>query len=156
MEMEIHPQTRNMLTRLCEAFNIPITTVKLQVWQEKLKIPDPDILKETYEFITDGKSNTLNKMPTVAEFMSIYKAKQSRKEKEKKEDENNIQPIIDHNQAKEMFAEITEAMRTRQVISRGLCALPKTDWEHGQKFTITRDERGQDWIHYHNHPRNEK
>ena len=156
MEQEIHPQTRNMLTRLCEAFNIPITTVKLRVWQEKLKIPDPDLLRETYEFITDGKSNTLNKMPTVAEFMSIYKAKQSRKEKEKNEDGNKTQPIIDHNQAKEMFAKINEAMKTRQVIRRGLCALPVTDWEGGQQFTITRDDDDKDYVLWHNHPRNEK
>ena len=145
-----------MLTRLCEAFNIPITTVKLQVWQEKLKIPDPELLRETYEFITDGKSNTLNKMPTVAEFMSIYKSKQSRKENERKDNENNIHPIIDHNQAKEMFAEINEAMRTRQVIRKGLCALPKTDRENGQKFTITRDDDDKDYVLWHDHPRNEK
>ncbi len=156
MEMEIHPQTRNMLTRLCEAFNIPITTVKLRVWQEKLKIPDPELLRETYEFITDGKSNTLNKMPTVAEFMSIYKSKQSRKEQERKENENNTQPIIDHNKAREMFANITEAMKTTQVIKRGLCALPVTDWENGQQFTITRNENGMDYVLWHNHPRNEK
>ena len=145
-----------MLTRLCEAFNIPITTVKLRVWQEKLKIPDPELLRETYEFITDGKSNTLNKMPTIAEFMSIYKSKQSRKEQERKEDENKIHPIIDHNQAKEMFANINKAMRTRQVIRRGLCALPVTDWENGQKFTITRDENDKDYVLWHDHPKNEK
>jgi len=156
MEMEIHPQTRNMLTRLCEAFNIPITTVKLQVWQEKLKIPDPEILRETYEFITDGRSNTLNKMPTVAEFMSIYKSSHSRKEKERNETVNKEHSEVDHNQAKEMFAKINKTMRTKQVTYRGLCSLPVTSWEHNQQFTITRDENGKDYVLWHNHPRNEK
>ena len=88
--------------------------------------------------------------------MSIYKSKQSRKEQERKEEENKIHPIIDHNQAKEMFANINKAMRTRQVIRRGLCALPVTDWENGQKFTITRDENDKDYVLWHDHPKNEK
>jgi len=152
MEIEIHPQTRNMLTRLCEAFNVPINTVKLQVWQEKLKIPDPDILRETYEFITDGRSNTLNKMPTVAEFMSIYKASQNRKEINKKVDKEEL--AIDHNKAKEMFAKITEIIKTKPVADRGLCDLPVTAWENERKFTITRDEYGKDYILWHNQPNN--
>ena len=155
MEIQIHPQTRNMLTRLCEAFNIPITTVKLQVWQEKLKIPDPDTLRETYEFITDGKSNTLNKMPTVAEFMSIYKEKLSRKEKEINQ-ENRIEPRIDYDKAREMFGHLSESIKTNQVINRGLCTVPVTDWENGQQFTITRDDNGKDNVFWHNHPKNEK
>ena len=75
-EYKIHPQVRMLMAQLCEAFNIPMQESKLMIWQQKLGIPNTQLLKEAYEQITDGKGVTL-KMPTIAEFMQIYKEKES-------------------------------------------------------------------------------
>ena len=45
------------------------------VWQEKLQSPNNDVLIETYNYLTDGKGQS-NKMPTIAEFMSVYKERE--------------------------------------------------------------------------------
>ena len=45
------------------------------VWQEKLQSPNNDVLIETYNILTDGKGQS-NKMPTIAEFMSVYKERE--------------------------------------------------------------------------------
>ena len=54
-----------------------------------------------------------------------------------------------------MFSELKETVIKggKQIIS--LIDRPVTAWQKGYKFTMTRDENGQDWVHYHNHPRNE-
>ena len=45
------------------------------VWQEKLQSPNNDVLIETYNLLTDGRGES-NKMPTIAEFMSVYKERE--------------------------------------------------------------------------------
>ena len=66
METNIHPQVRRLVVQLCEAYNIPLTEVKLKVLQDKLKIPNSKVLKEAYDIITDGRGSSL-KMHSIAE-----------------------------------------------------------------------------------------
>ena len=40
-----------------------------------MKTPNPDVLTDTYNLLTDGKGMH-HKMPTIAEFMSIYKERE--------------------------------------------------------------------------------
>ena len=92
-----------MVVQLCEAYNIPLTEVKLKVWQDKLKIPNSTVLKETYDIITDGRGSSL-KMPSVAEFMQIYKERDRLYTRKRME---TSQQILDQNRdyskSKKMF-----------------------------------------------------
>ena len=104
METNIHPQVRRLVVQLCEAYNIPLTEVKLKVWQDKLKIPNSTVLKETYDIITDGRGSSL-KMPSVAEFMQIYKERDRLYTRKRIETSQQISDQKrDYSKSKKMFS----------------------------------------------------
>ena len=41
---------------------------------------------------------------------------------------------------------------TTKMPTINLNSMPVTDWQSGYQFTLTRDEKGQDWVKFHNHP----
>ena len=86
----IHPQVRAIVALLCEGFNVPSSETKILAFSDKLKNPHIPALKETYEMFTDGRANS-NKMPTIAEFMQVYK-----EVKRRHENNNNNKQITDN------------------------------------------------------------
>ena len=151
----IHPEVRIFVAMLCEGFNIPSSETKVSAFAEKIKHPHIPALKETYNIFTDGRGST-NKMPTIAEVMEVYKNVERRytTEEVKKITHENVTEI-DYEKSKVMFSQLKETVIKggKQIIS--IIDRPVTAWQRGYKFTMTRDENGQDWAHYHNHPRNE-
>ena len=154
MEDNIHPQVRMLVAQLCEAFNIPLTDVKLKVWQDKLKIPNTDILRETYEQITDGRGVSL-KMPSIAEFMQIYKEKE-RNFFNKKDAmlEAEYGKKKDSQLSKEMVPKLVNAILSGTKVKTSLCKMPHEGEQDGIKFRLTRDARGRDHCYFHNYSKN--
>ena len=154
-EVNIHAQVRVFVTMLCEGFNVPSSETKIQAFADKLKHPHVPALKETYNIFTDGRAST-NKMPTIAEVMEVYRGVEKRytTEEVQKITHENIQEV-DYEKSKEMFSELKETVIKGGKTNNSIIDKPVTDWQKGYQFTVTRDERGQDWVHYHNHPRNE-
>jgi len=151
----IHPEVRIFVTMLCEGFNIPSSETKVSAFAEKLKHPHIPALKETYNIFTDGRGST-NKMPTIAEVMEVYKNVERRytTEEVKKITQENV-PEIDYEKSKVMFSELKETVMKGVKPITSIIDRPVTAWQRGYQFTVTRDDNGQDWVHYHNHPRNE-
>ena len=154
-EVNIHAQVRVFVTMLCEGFNVPSSDTKIQAFADKLKHPHVPALKETYNIFTDGRAST-NKMPTIAEVMEVYRGVEKRytTEEVQKITHENIKEV-DFEKSKEMFSQLKETILKGEKPNISLIDRPVTDWQKGYQFTVTRDERGQDWVHYHNHPRNE-
>ena len=154
-EVNIHPQVRVFVTMLCEGFNVPSSDTKIQAFADKLKHPHVPALKETYNIFTDGRAST-NKMPTIAEVMGVYRGVEKRytTEEVQKITHENIKEV-DFEKSKEMFSQLKETIIKGNKPNTSLIDRPVTDWQNGYQFTVSRDERGQDWVHYHNHPRNE-
>ena len=150
MEENIHPQVRRLVVQLCEAFNIPLTEVKLKVWQEKLRIPNSQVLKETYDIITDGRGASL-KMPSIAEFMQIYKERERLFNKKKNDENRSIEDgNRDYAHSKKMFSEIKSNILAGRKVITGICDMPVHGTQDGKKFTLTRDSDGKDYIQFHN------
>ena len=150
METNIHPQVRRLVVQLCEAYNIPLTEVKLKVWQDKLKIPNSTVLKETYDIITDGRGSSL-KMPSVAEFMQIYKERDRLYTRKRME---TSQQILDQNRdyskSKKMFSEISELVKKGKPVNHGVCDNSVDGVHAGRKFTLSRGDDGKDYVQFHN------
>ena len=154
-EVNIHAQVRVFVTMLCEGFNVPSSETKIQAFADKLKHPHVPALRETYNIFTDGRAST-NKMPTIAEVMEVYRNVEKRYTKEEVDKithENNQE--IDYEKSKVMFSQLKEMILTGKKPNISLIDRPVTDWQKGYQFTVTRDENGQDWVYYHNHPKNE-
>ncbi len=151
----IHPEVRAFVAMLCEGFNIPSSDTKLLAFAEKIKHPHIPALKETYNIFTDGRGAT-NKMPTIAEVMEIYKNVEKRytREEVQKITQENITEI-DYEKSKVMFSQLKETVIKGGKPIKNIIDRPVTAWQKGYQFTINRDDNGQDWVHYHNHPRNE-
>mgnify|MGYP001300415004 CR=1 FL=1 len=118
------------------------------VWQEKLKIPNPVLIKETYELITDGKGDSL-KMPSIAEFLKVYKERERllvQKLAEKKEIAYSQKR--DFTKSKEMFSTLVNAIDEKQEFSTNLCGNSVKGIENGREFTLTRDNLGRDYVTY--------
>jgi len=153
--INVHPQIRVFVTMLCEGFNIPSSETKIRAFAEKLKHPHVPALTETYNIFTDGRGQS-NKMPTIAEVMEVYKSVERRLTK------NEVQKItietshdIDYEKSKKMFSLLKQTVSKGDRPITNLVDRPVTDWQNGYKFTLTRDDKGQDWVKYHNHPANE-
>ena len=154
-EVAIHPQVRMFVAMLCEGFNVPSSETKIQAFANKLKHPHVPALRETYEIFTDGRAST-TKMPTIAEVMEVYRSVEKRltKVQEQKIIQENTREI-DYSQSKKMFSQITQNIKKGEKATTNLNSMPVTDWLSGYQFTLTRDEKGQDWVYFHNHPANE-
>jgi len=154
-EVNIHPQVRMFVTTLCEGFNVPSSETKIQAFANKLKHPHVPALMETYNIFTDGRGAT-NKMPTIAEVMEVYRGVEKRLTKA--EEQNILQNErmdIDYLKSRKMFTQLKDAVMKGDKPSTNLINRPVTSWQSGYEFTITRDEKGKDWVYYHNHPKNE-
>ena len=100
----IHPQVRAIVALLCEGYNVPSSETKIKAFADKLKHPHVPALKETYEMFTDGRTNSI-KMPTIAEFMQVYKEVKIRHENRRNQkliEHNNH--TIDYSKSKIMFS----------------------------------------------------
>ena len=143
-----------LVAQLCEAFNIPMQTSKLIIWQQKLGIPNTDLLREAYEQITDGKGVTL-KFPTIAEFMHIYKEKESNFFKRQSAN-------LEHQYGKQNYTKIAKDMvpKLLNMIAEGkrmpgnLCDQPHDGIQDGRTFRLTRDVHGKDWCYFHEYSKN--
>ena len=154
-EVAIHPQVRMFVAMLCEGFNVPSSETKIQAFANKLKHPHVPALRETYEIFTDGRAST-TKMPTIAEVMEVYRSVEKRltKVQEQKIIQENTREI-DYSQSKKMFSQITQNIKKGEKSTTNLNSMPVTDWLSGYQFTLSRDEKRQDWVYFHNHPANE-
>ena len=146
-----------LVAQLCEAFNIPMQTSKLIIWQQKLGIPNTDILKEAYEQITDGKGVTL-KMPTIAEFMHIYKEKEAnffRRQSANLEHQYGKQSKQNYTKlAKEMVPKLVNAIMHSKRTEGHLIKAPVEGVQDGNKFRLTRDAHGRDFCYYYDYAKN--
>ena len=157
-EFKIHPQIRMLVAQLCEAFNIPMQESKLLIWQQKLGIPNTELLKQAYEQITDGKGVTL-KMPTIAEFMQIYKEKESnffKKQSLNLEQQygNGKGKKKDTELAKHYIPILLNLMNEGKRAVGNLCDKPHDGIQDGRTFRLTRDVHGKDWCYYHDYSKN--
>ena len=154
-EVNIHPQVRMFVAMLCEGFNVPSSETKIQAFANKLKHPHVPALRETYEIFTDGRAST-TKMPTIAEVMEVYRSVEKRltKVQEQKIIQENPKDI-DYSESQRMFSKLTNMVKKGEGKVTNLTDLPVTDWLSGYQFTLSRDEKGQDWVYFHNHPANE-
>jgi len=152
----IHPQVRIFVTMLCEGFNVPNSDTKIRAFADKLKNPNIPALKETYNMFTDGRGST-NKMPTIAEVMEVYKTVEKRltQTAEQRLLENTPKEI-DYGKSKAMFSNLVTMVKGNKIYTKGLIDRETIDWQDGFKFSLTRDEKGQDWVHYYNHPANHR
>jgi hypothetical protein len=151
-EVAIHPQVRMFVAMLCEGFNVPSSETKIQAFANKLKHPHVPALRETYEIFTDGRAST-TKMPTIAEVMEVYRSVEKRltKVQEQKIIQENPKDI-DYSESQRMFSKLTNMVKKGEGKVTNLSDLPVTDWLSGYQFTLSRDEKGQDWVYFHNHP----
>ena len=152
----IHPQVRAIVALLCEGYNVPSSETKIKAFADKLKHPHVPALKETYEMFTDGRTNSI-KMPTIAEFMQVYKEVKIRHENRRNQkliEHNNH--TIDYSKSKIMFSKLIKLVKEGGYRNRSICDMDVTGWEDGLKFTLSRDEDGKDYVYYHNHPINDK
>jgi len=156
IEDTIHPQVKIFVTMLCEGFNVPNSVTKMQAFDEKLKHPHTPALRETYNIFTDGRAST-NKMPTIAEVMEVYKNVVKRLTITSEQALLESQPkYIDHNKSKEMFNTLAQLVNEADPVIPHLIDRNTIDWQNGYKFTLTRNEKGQDFVYYHNHPNNDR
>ena len=154
IDSNVHPQVRIFVTMLCEGFNVPISETKIMAFSDKLKHPHTQALRETYNMFTDGRASQTNKMPTIAEVMEVYKTVEKRitRTAEQKLLEN-IPKEVDYAKSKEMFAQLTETVKKGVTVKHhGITDMPVEGYQNGYKFTLSRDEKGQDWVNFHNHP----
>jgi len=150
----IHPQVRIFVTMLCEGFNVPNSETKMQAFGEKLKNPHTPALRETYNIFTDGRGQS-NRMPTIAEVMEVYKSVVKRMTMQSEQKLVNNHPReIDYENSKKMFNKLTKMVRDGVSHVRHPIDSDTIDWQHGYKFTLSRDEKDQDWVKYHDHPAN--
>ena len=153
-EFKIHPQIRMLVAQLCEAFNIPMQESKLMIWQQKLGIPNTELLKEAYEQITDGKGVTL-KMPTIAEFMQIYKEKESNFFKRQSANLEHQYGKQNYTRvSKEMVPKLVSAIMQGEQKTNHLIKAPHEGVQDGRRFRLTRDAHGRDFCYFYDYAKN--
>ena len=153
-EYKIHPQVRMLVAQLCEAFNIPMQESKLMIWQQKLGIPNTQLLKEAYEQITDGKGVTL-KMPTIAEFMQIYKEKESNFFKRQSANLEHQYGKQNYTRvSKEMVPKLVSAIMQGEQKTNHLIKAPHEGVQDGRRFRLTRDAHGRDFCYFYDYAKN--
>ena len=153
----VHPQVRAIVALLCEGFNVPSSDTKIKAFADKLQHPNVDALKETYDIFTDGRGVS-DKMPTIAEFMRVYREVKSRHENKSNqiliEDRNNR---VNYSKNKQMFNKLITMVEKGHKVEKSfsLCDREHTGVnEHGYKYSLTTDDMGRSYIYYYNHPVN--
>ena len=88
-------------------------------------------------------------MPTIAEFMSIYKEREkvfiNRQDNQISEE---FPRTTDKEYNKEQVKKIVDKLMKGGTTHTNLCALPHEFTENGQKGRITRDAHGRDYCYY--------
>ena len=155
IDNNVHPQVRIFVTMLCEGFNIPNSETKIKAFGDKLKSPHIPALRETYNMFTDGRAST-TKMPTIAEVMDVYKTVEKRMTRTAEQKLlENMPKEVNYEKSKEMFSKLTTHIKEGNEFEyTGITDMPVSGYQSGFKFTLTRDDKGQDWVNYHNHPLN--
>ena len=126
------------------------------VWQEKLQSPNNDVLIETYNILTDGKGQS-HKMPTIAEFMSVYKEREKAFIRNQDLSITNEFPhtASDKEYSKSKIKEILDILKGGERVHTHFCDQPHEFDTPQLKGRLTRDAHGRDHCYYYNHPRNE-
>ena len=155
--MGIHPQVRAIVALLCEGFNVPSSETKIRAFADKLKHPHVEALKEAYDIFTDGRGSS-DKMPTIAEFMRVYKDIKNRHENRSNRiyiEDRNVR--VNHDRNKQMYNKLIAMVQKGGKRDTNLCQMDHTGCtEHGIQYTITTDKLGREYVHFHNHPINSK
>ena len=155
----VHPQVRAIVALLCEGFNVPSSETKSRAFADKLKHPHVEALKEAYDIFTDGRASS-DKMPTIAEFMRVYKDIKNRHENRSNRiyiEDRNVR--VNHDRNKQMYNKLIAMVQKggKRDTSLNLCQMEHTGCtEHGIQYTITTDKLGREYDHFHNHPINRK
>ena len=151
----VHPQVRAIVALLCEGFNVPSSETKIRAFADKLKHPHVEALKEAYDIFTDGRASS-DKMPTIAEFMRVYKDIKNRHENRSNRiyiEDRNVR--VNHDRNKQMFNKLITMVQKGGRRDTNLCKMDHTGYtEHGIQYTITTDKLGMEYVHFHNHPIN--
>ncbi len=151
----VHPQVRAIVALLCEGFNVPSSETKIRAFADKLKHPHVEALKEAYDIFTDGRGSS-DKMPTIAEFIRVYKEIKNRHENRSNRiviEDNNVK--VNYNRNKQMFNKLITMVQKGGRRDTNLCKMDHTGYtEHGIQYTITTDDLGREWVYFHNHPIN--
>ena len=94
-------------------------------------------------------------MPTIAEFMSLYKEREKIFiQRQNLQIAEEFPQSLDKSISKQKFKEILDELTTGQsnVSSTpgegNLCSFPHDFKQFGQKGRITRDDQGRDWVQY--------
>ena len=155
----VHPQVRAIVALLCEGFNVPSSETKIRAFADKLKHPHVEALKEAYDIFTDGRASS-DKMPTIAEFMRVYKDIKNRHENRSNRiyiEDRNVR--VNHDRNKQMYNKLIAMVQKggKRDTSLNLCQMDHTGCtEHGIQYTITTDKLGREYVHILNHPINSK
>jgi len=131
----------------------------MKVWQDKLQSPNNDALIETYNILTDGKGHS-HKMPTIAEFMSVYKERERafiRSQDEKRDRIANEFPhtVTDKDYSKAKIKQILDILKGGERVYTHFCDQPHEFDTAELKGRLTRDAHGRDYCYYYDHPLNE-
>ena len=139
----VHPQVRAIVALLCEGFNVPSSETKIRAFADKLKHPHVEALKEAYDIFTDGRGSS-DKMPTIAEFIRVYKEIKNRHENRSNRiviEDNNVK--VNYNRNKQMFNKLITMVQKGGRRDTNLCKMDHTGYtEHGIQYTITTDDLG--------------
>ena len=129
---------------------------KMIVWQEKLQSPNNDVLIETYNILTDGKGQS-HKMPTIAEFMSVYKEREKAFIRNQDLSIANEFPhtVSDKEYSKVKVKEIINMLKGGRKVYTHFNDQPHEFDTPQLKGRLTRDAHGRDHCYYYDHPRNE-
>ena len=97
-------------------------------------------------------------MPTIAEFMTIYKERERVFiNKQNLQISEEFPRTTDKEYNRKKIKEIVNTlMKGERPISRGLCDMPHEFSENGLKGRLTRDAYGKDYCYYYDHPINNK
>ena len=155
IEENIHPQVRIFVTMLCEGFNVPNSDTRIQAFADKLNNPNTVALRDTYNIFTDGRGAT-NKMPTIAEVMEVYKNVVRRQTIPNQPLIETVSKEVDYSRSKTMFNKLRQMVEGKIPTYKHPIDHDTIGWQEGVKFTLSRNDKGQDTVYYHNHPANDQ
>ena len=88
-------------------------------------------------------------MPTIAEFMSLYKEREKIFiQRQNLQIAEEFPQSLDKSISKQKFKEILDELTTGKPVETNLCSFPHDFTQFGQKGRITRDDQGRDWVQY--------
>ena len=94
-------------------------------------------------------------MPSIAEFMQIYKEKEHNFFKKQSATlEHQYGKHKDTQIAKEMVPKLLDAIHEGKKFTGGLCDRPHEGIQDGRTFRLTRDARGRDHCYFHEYSKN--